>query len=153
MIFISSLYLPPNCSYSLTITSGDKQLFHSCSTHSSPILLSSTMSSSSSPSSSSVRVEFRGSSESTADGFQVTLVSVPHDLVSLVEIMNRDDDAGDDLDTVMMTKFLQMILNQKNSMIQKQDTKPVLSVTRERRKNFVVVEKRNMSNIRSLSPG
>ena len=78
LILLPYLELPKDCSHTLTIRTEDAQVFSTCNPSTQPILLTAEASTL------WVDLTLTGSSNQTAGGFQLSLLSVPPDLLPLV---------------------------------------------------------------------
>ena len=78
LILLPYLSLPPDCSHTLTIRTEDAQVFSTCNPSTEPILLTAEASTL------WVDLTLTGFSNQTAGGFQLSLLSVPPDLLPLV---------------------------------------------------------------------
>ena len=83
LILLPYLALPPACSHTLTIRTEDTQVFSTCNPSTEPILLTAEASTL------WVDLTLTGSSNQTAGGFQLSLLSVPPDLLPLVRAATR----------------------------------------------------------------
>ena len=88
LILLPYLALPPSCSHTLTIRTDDAQVFSTCNPSTEPILLTAEASTL------WVDLTSTDSSNETAGGFQLSLLSVPHDLLPLVRAATRPKQEG-----------------------------------------------------------
>merc|ERR1719150_943667 len=88
LILLPYLALPPSCSHTLTIRTDDAQVFSTCNPSTEPILLTAEASTL------WVDLTSTDASNETAGGFQLSLLSVPHDLLPLVRAATRPKQEG-----------------------------------------------------------
>ena len=147
VVVLPSLHLPANCSHSLSLVAqgdqGSRNILHSCQSLTSPRLFTTssrhlTVTLSSSPSSSS-----SSSSRGGAAGFQLTVLSVPREMQAVLEVMT-----GAGTGAEIITKIIRTIQHLSGASGGSggsggREHRPLLEVTRERKEDFVVVERRN----------
>ena len=83
------LSLPPDCSFSLLIRRESNELYSSCYSTTEPIILASK-------GEGEVFVDFSGEGNSSAGGFQLSLLSVPGPLVNVVKAVTSHNDIDND---------------------------------------------------------
>ena len=133
LVILPSLSLPPNCSHSLTVWAGDQEILSSCLSLPSPRLLYT--------STTSIRVSLSSSAGATsgATGFQMTVVSVPRNMGTVMEVMTGSGSEAEMISKLVRTMYQYSAQEQRKLS----RPRPVLEVTRERKNEFVVVEKKN----------
>ena len=154
VVVLPSLHLPDNCSHSLSLRAGGAgghNILHSCHSLPSPRLLTTsslhltvTLSPFSSSSSSSSSTPSPSPSHgAVAAGFQLTVFRVPREMQAVLEVMT-----GAGTGAEIVTKIIRTIHHLSGGdsggeLRNNKPARPLLEVTRERKEDFVVVERRN----------
>ena len=137
LVVLPSLHLPVNCSHSLSLQAGSNNLLPSCHSLTSPRLLSTSslhLTVTLSPSTTSTT-----SSQGVAAGFQMTVLSVPREMQAVLEVMTGAGTGAEIINKIIRTISQLSGGGGRNS----KPVRPLLEVTRERKEDFVVVERRN----------
>ena len=104
LILLPYLALPPSCSHTLTIRTDDAQVFSTCNPSTEPILLTaeaSTLWADFTPTPSSLLpTSAPHLSNSTSGGFQLSLLSVPRDLLPLIQAVTGQAEQDSHLDRI-----------------------------------------------------
>ena len=140
VVVLPSLSLPDNCSHSLSVVAGQENLLTSCHSLPSPRLLTTSslhLTVSLSPSATS------SSSSSLAAGFQMTVVSVPREMQAVLEVMTGAGTGAEIVNKIIRTIHQLSGGAGARGGRNNKPVRPLLEVTRERKEDFVVVERRN----------